>query len=111
MDNVTQPLGEILREVGAGKGHSYQGLFFPEGEELSPEVHCLVTEIDEFDLDASIDRIEALTVFRFVLDMDRIRDIVANAYSQNPGASEEQLVEALAYYYENDAFIEMKNAE
>ena len=106
MEHVRARMGDILQGVTAAGG-AYEGLFFPEGEDLSPEALCAVIQLDEFDPEASIRQLEKETGLSFVLDMDQIREIVLNARAQDAKATEEQLVEALAHYYEQDSFLEI----
>lgn len=103
-------LGDILREV-TESGGAYKGLFFPEGEDLTPEALCAVIRLDEFHPEASIQQIEEETGLSFVLDMDQVREVVLNARAQRADVTEGQLVEALAHYYERDAFLRFEGAQ
>jgi hypothetical protein len=42
------------------------------------------------------------------LSVGQVQEIVANAKSQNANVSDERLLEAFLYYYDNDAFITFK---
>jgi tRNA G37 N-methylase TrmD len=58
-------------------------------------------EIDEFD-DCMINN-----GYCFLLNMDQIEDVIDNIKQQKAQPSEQELLEAIIFYYERDAFISL----
>lgn len=51
------------------------------------------------------ERLAEVQGMEYVMFMDAVHDVVANARRQRPDAPVEALLEALLFYYDNDAFI------
>lgn len=66
----------------------------------------LIWDVDDIAEDDTDLPAEALALdYDYVLDMQTVQSIVANARQQRPEAGTEDLLDAFDYYYENDAFI------
>lgn len=69
------------------------------------DIPVLVHDINDVDGDADLPKIALDLGYDYVLTMQTIQSIVANARAQNPNATPDDLIDALSYYYDNDAFI------
>lgn len=66
----------------------------------------LIWDVDDIAEDDSDLPAEALALgYDYVLDLQTLQSIVANARQQRPEATAEDLLGALVFYYDNDAFI------
>jgi hypothetical protein len=68
-----------------------------ESEEVPPEL--------EDDPDAGIPEIVKERDLMEALSVGQVQEIVTNAKSQKANVSDEELLEAFLYYYDNDAFL------
>ncbi len=81
-------------------------LFLPEDEVWNKETEGMVLDPDEVEDDVVDLPKEAIdNNFMYVLSMQMIQSIVMNVKEQRVEASEEDLVEAFLFYYDNDAYI------
>ena len=81
-------------------------LFLPEDEVWNKETEGMVLDPDEVEDDVVDLPKEAIdNNFMYVLSMQMIQSIVMNVKEQRVEVSEEDLVEAFLFYYDNDAYI------
>ena len=76
-------------------------------EKWSLKTHCVVLNPDKCEgggesPDAAVQR-----GLSYVLSVQQLQDIRANAVAQKQGLTEQELFDAVLYYYNNDAFIEL----
>lgn len=74
-------------------------------ESWSLESECLVVGSDDPDDDAP-DKAAAALGFDYVMGMDVVQSIVANAREQKPRATADELLAAFLHYYDRDAYVE-----
>lgn len=65
----------------------------------------LIWDMDDVKSDSDIPAEARALGFDYVLSMQTVQSIISNALQQRPGASLEQLLDALDFYYRNDAFV------
>ena len=75
----------------------------PPWDACSP---CAVLDPDEYDGPEERLLSGGEHEFHYALSIATVQDIVANAKAQKPDVDLRGLIEALNYYYKNDAFIE-----
>ncbi len=81
-------------------------LFLPEDEVWNKETEGMVLDPDDVEDDVVDLPKEAIdNNLMYVLSMQMIQSVVKNAKEQRTEASEEDLVEAFLFYYDNDAYI------
>ena len=81
-------------------------LFVVKDEEWVLNSKCAVLDPDDVEDDADEEpRFAIDNNLKYVLNMQEVRGIVMNAYEQKSNCTENDLFEALLYYYNNDAFI------
>lgn len=81
-------------------------LFMVIGEEWGLESKCTVLDPDDVeDGEDEEPRFAIDNNLKYALNMQEVRGILKNAYEQNSNCTEEDLLKAFLYYYDNDAFI------
>ena len=81
-------------------------LFLPEDEVWNKETEGMVLDPDDVEDDVVDLPKEAIdNNLMYVLSMQMIQSIVKSAKEQRTEVSEEDLVEAFLFYYDNDAYI------
>lgn len=81
-------------------------LYAPPEAAFDETLPVLIWDVDDIAEDDAELPAEALALgYDYVLNMQTVQSIVANARQQRPEADTKDLLDALAYYYENDAFM------
>ncbi len=84
-------------------------LFLPEDEVWNKETEGMVLDPDDVEddvIDLPKDAIDNNLIY--ALSMQLIQSIVENVKKQRMEVSEEDLIEAFLFYYDNDAYIEFQ---
>lgn len=98
--NITGTLGDIL--IHATEYPADGQLFMEIGSPWTLLSKCIVVLRDG-------DRAKAeLEGFEYGIGIDAAQQVAANAKAQLPSVSDEQLLECLLFYYDNDAFFEFE---
>ncbi|MBD9437633.1 hypothetical protein IB223_16170 [Pseudoxanthomonas sp. PXM03] len=63
-------------------------------------------EMTDAEMDAFEDHVAGAGVKRF-LNSDQLQEIVENGRQQHPAPTPQQIIDAIAYYWTHDAFIEL----
>jgi hypothetical protein len=100
--NKLLTIGELLRDEQLPFDH---GIVLPEEPKWRLDTVCAIVESDEMaeDEDHPLAIENNLTCS---IGSNEVMDIIANAHEQLAHATVEQLLEALEYYCDNDAFID-----
>ena len=82
-------------------------LFLVRDNVWSLDSKCTVLDPDDVEDDIDEEpRFATENNMKYLLSIQDIKDIVDNAYQQKPNCTENDLLKAFLYYYDNDAFIE-----
>ncbi len=90
------------------KNLHYQHLFIPEREELTLETLCLAVRDDFDEFDGYTEEL-VNGGMRDFLSTDQLEDIVDNLQLQSPTYADSDLLSAINFYIEHDAFIDLEN--
>jgi len=83
-------------------------LFLPQDEGWTLDTPAIVTDIDEIDdPDGGALSVEG-RMFDYALGIDAVSAIVKNVRAQDVDADATALLEAFLFYYDHDAFIELR---
>lgn len=82
-----------------------EALFLPTHKDWSLQSPCAVCDPDASEGGDELPSIAVMNDLRYALSMSGVQDIVANAKEQKPGCTPEDLLKALLFYYQHDAFI------
>lgn len=103
-------LGQLLGRSDALSWTS--ALYLPiTAHTLSLSTPCCVLEEDEDEENAETANYVAQNDFKYVLGIQAVQDIVANARTQKSDVSSTELLGALEYYLKRDAFIRLDTPE
>lgn len=80
-------------------------LFLPENETWLLDSNCVVLNMDELEDDEEAPRFALDNNLKYVLTIQDVQDVVENIREQSPNCTDDDLLRALLYYYQNDAFI------
>jgi hypothetical protein len=69
------------------------------------DTQCAVLDPNDCEGDAEVPEFAAQNGLSYVLSVQQIQDIQANATAQRQGLTDQELFEAFLYYYDNDAYI------
>lgn len=95
---------EVLKNIGDYEW-SY-ALFLPEDEVWKLNTQSAVLDPDDIeDEDEEFPKLAIEKNLIYTLNIQTIQGIVKNAYEQRANCSDNDLLEAFLYYYDNDAFI------
>jgi hypothetical protein len=89
-------------------------LYLPATVSWTLESLCLIAESEEVppeeedDPDAGMPQIAKDNELMQVLSVSEVQDLVENVKAQKSDVSDEELFEAFLYYYDNDAYMELK---
>lgn len=103
-------LREVLKGIMVASTRCW--LYLPEDEEWTLDSRAVVLESEEVspghedDPNAGIPALAIQNKLVQVLPVGTVQDVVTNAREQRPKAAEGDLLTALLYYYDNDAFID-----
>lgn len=101
-----QTLAEVLTDIDALTWS--HALYLDKQQPWSAASRCAVLDPnDTEDLEVD-DEPQLITIhdLRYALTVSTVQDIVDNTKQQRVGVSLEELIQAVNYYYKNDAFIE-----
>ena len=85
-----------------------EALFLPEDEVWEKDTEGMVLDPDDIEDDEDeVPREAKEKHLIYALSIQTIQSIVKNLQQQNHNISEDDLVEAFLYYYDNDAYIEL----
>ena len=88
-----------------------KSLYIPFKPDWSVDMQIMILDQDDTE-DIDLDQKEAIeNNLRYGLSISTVQDVVENALSQDHKASMETLIDALKYYFDNDAFIELEIVE
>lgn len=99
-------LGDVLRT--ADTLPSDHALYLPAKEEWDKDSPSAVLHPDDADDAEDEPTFAKIHGLKYALDVATLQDIVANAKDQQRDIDLPGLLQALRYYYENDAFIALK---
>lgn len=81
-------------------------LYLPEDEVWELQTKCAVLDPDDLDDDnEDVPKFAVENNLIYALNIQDIQGIVKNAHDQKLNCSENDLLEAFLYYYDNDAFM------
>lgn len=84
-------------------------LFLPEDETWSLDTQAAIIDPDDVEDESDeVPKFARDNNFMYALDVQTIKGIIKNAYEQKAECTDEDLIEAFLYYYDNDAFKEVK---
>lgn len=87
-------------------------LYLPRlSERWAETTPCVVLEEDEEETNQEAADYIAKNGLTYVLSVQAVQDVMANARSQEPKVALSKLLEALVYYFENDAFLVLKSVK
>lgn len=96
-------LGEVLRDPERFPWD--YALYAHPDRAFDLAMPVLIWDVDDVEEDSDIPAEATALGFDYVLGMQTVQGIVSNALQQRPEASIDQLLEALDFYYRNDAFV------
>ena len=80
-------------------------LYGPRDNAWAADTVVIVHDVDDVDEDTDLTTQVSAAGFDYVLDLQTVGSIVANARQQRPGATRRELLSAFQYYVRTDAFI------
>ena len=75
----------------------------------SDEDRCMVADEDEFGADEDVPLVARNRAFDQGMQVDDVKQVIENLRQQDPTASRETLVRAIAHYFNRDAFIDLSS--
>ena len=85
-------------------------LFLPEDEVWNKDTKGMVLDPDDVEDDEDeVPKEAKKKQLMYALNIQTVQAIVKNVEQQNHYFTDDDLVEAFLYYYDNDAYIEIKN--
>ena len=96
-------LGDVLQHPEAFVWSD--ALYAPPGADLSPSLPVLVWDVDDVDEDTDLPAEAVTSGYDYVLSIQDVQSVVANARDQRPGATLDDLTVALKHYVGTDAFV------
>ena len=105
MTSSPTTLGEVLQHAeGLPWRHA---LYLKQEDQWSVQTPAMVLDADEVEEDTEQSKAVSASGFRYVLNIQEVQGIVANAISQRPSPTSSDLLAAFFFYVRNDAFIEL----
>ncbi len=101
---VLMPLGTVLREVESAPWT--HALFIRGPRPWTAASVCSVLDHNEPESPEDDPAFAKEAGLAYALIVPDVRDVVGNCMAQKPDASEHDLVKALNYYFEHDAFLD-----
>ena len=99
-------LSYILKNIDDFKWSD--ALFLPEDDAWEKDTEGMVLDPDDVEDDEDdVPRDAKENNLMYALGIQTIQSIVSNLKQQKPDISENDLLEAFLYYYNNDAYIEL----
>ncbi len=78
-------------------------IHIPKDSECELDDDCLLVDYDDEDNNLG-------TQYKYFLGVYDIVDIISNLSQQNSSYTNQDLIKAIKFYYENDAFIDISNS-
>ena len=101
MANKPEPLRTILDNI---QSYPWDATLYLKGQHRwTPETFGVVLSPDRNPAEED--------EFQHALSLQQVQDVIENAKNQKPDVDTEQLVEALNYYFRNDAFINLSKSD
>ncbi|MDH1626972.1 MULTISPECIES: DUF7716 domain-containing protein [Shewanella] len=100
---------KCIEQPGLSYWLVYQDLDQGESLQLTTLLFPIVANMRDLS-DAEIDAFEdglGRSDYGYLLNTDQIEDVIANLKQQKAQPSEQELLEAIIFYYERDAFIDI----
>ena len=97
MEKKLTKLKDFLLNI---KTHNEEGALYLSGKGLCLSADCLIVNDEDFP-----DEVDGYYYYLFV---DQIKDVSDNLFFQKNDYSVAELVKAINFYFENDAFIELE---
>lgn len=109
MTDSLYKLSQVLES--AEKFPDASDLFLPKAEQLSPNTKCavLLEDPEEFDFTEETLLFAEQNSLTYNIGIQIVQDVVSNARMQKVDVNAEELVQALEYYLDNDAFYDFGN--
>jgi hypothetical protein len=85
-------------------------LFTPKSGEWSLDTTAAVLDPDDAAEDEEEPRFARDLGLKYVLGIQAVQDVAENARAQKPNIDLEGLLGALRYYYEHDAFVQLRGS-
>ena len=99
-------LVDVLRNIESFEWS--KALFLPEDEIWGIDTKCMILDPNDVeDEDDEAPQIALENELSYALDVQSIQAIVQNISEQKKDFTDEDLLEAFLYYYDNDAYIEL----
>ncbi|AAN53246.1 hypothetical protein HRJ35_03330 [Shewanella oneidensis MR-1] len=102
-------IGKCIEQPGLSYWLVYQDLAEGESLQLTTPLFPIVNDMRDLS-DAEIDAFEdglSRNDYSYLLNTDQIEDVIYNLKQQKAQPSEQELLEAIIFYYERDAFIDI----
>jgi len=102
-------IGKCIEQPGLSYWLVYQDLAEGESLQLTTLLFPIVADMRDLS-DAEIDAFEdglGHSDYGYLLNTDQIEDVIDNLKQQKAQPSEQELLEAIIFYYERDAFIDI----
>ncbi|NPC52746.1 hypothetical protein HPC50_37435 [Corallococcus exiguus] len=97
-----ESLGQVLLEVDEDRTYGF-ALYMRDGPPWLGSTECMFLERDVYS--GELPEAAAGNGLRYILSGSHVFQVVNNARQQRPDAGVADLVEALSFYFRNDAFI------
>ncbi len=81
-------------------------LFLHEDKNWNLDSDCAVLNLDDLEIDEEVPQFAIDNNLIYALSIQDVQDIVINAREQRTNCTDEDLLKAFLYYYDNDAFID-----
>lgn len=102
------PLVDVLRR--ANDLAWTDALYVEPGVELSLSLPVIIHDVDDVDEVTDLPHEVSALGWDYLLDVQTVQSVVANARAQRPRATEVELLDALRHYMRRDAFIDWGSA-
>jgi hypothetical protein len=100
MESITTSLREFLRNISVFDESLY--LCLRKNTNFSSNEFCVLAE-----LGGDVEEKLFSKGFKIILGIFDIVDIISNLKQQTSNPTDQQILDAIRFYYENDAFIEL----
>lgn len=97
-------LVDVLRNIESFEWS--KALFLPEDEIWGNDTKCMILDPNDVE-DDEVPQTALENGLCYALDVQLIQAIVQNISEQKKDFTDEDLLEAFLYYYDNDAYIEL----
>ena len=98
-------LGDLLRSID-DQPWNYS-VYLPARQDWNENTPYIIADPDQLDESETEPLLARKSGLQYALGVGATQDVIINAKEQKPGATLPELIAALRYYFDNDAFMKL----